>query len=329
MPIELLGRDQIAVSYGQDDEGPVWVRQRSRDLRSRAAQWAAEWGRHAREAVEARTLLRVGVVHWVMLAVWAVLLLKMASVYERWYARSALFTTICTNALLFGTSDILAQCVLQYTWAPVDPTPVPLDTTARALASRYALFTDQEPDADGASIFNEYGPRGSSPDAASSGVLEQQLGYSNSASSAPLAQPLRAPSFDFYRWVCFMAWGSFLSFFQVPWYRILNYLYTEDPTVVQVLERVLSDQLVYSPISLYCFFMYASYIMEKGDAASFRTKIQRLYIGTLGCNYLLWPAVQFINFLAVPKHLQVPFSSSVGVLWNCFLSMRNASHPAK
>lgn len=57
-------------------------------------------------------------------------------------------------------------------------------------------------------------------------------------------------------------------------------------------------------------------------------EIQRLYIGTLGCNYLLWPAVQFINFLAVPKHLQVPFSSSVGVLWNCFLSMRNASHPA-
>ncbi|CAR22846.1 uncharacterized protein KLTH0D13200g [Lachancea thermotolerans CBS 6340] len=318
MPIELLGRDQIAVSYGEDEEEPVWARQRPCDWRSRAMRWAAERARHARKAVETCTILRVGIVHWVMLAVWAALLLKIASVYGRWYARSALLTTICTNALLFGTSDILAQCVLQYTWAPVDPTPAPLDATARALAVRYALFTDQESDTDSASIFNEYGPGASSSEVASGAV----------APSPPLGQPLCPPLFDFYRWLCFMAWGSFLSFFQVPWYRILNYLYTEDPTVVQVLERVLSDQLVYSPISLYCFFMYANYIMQKGDAASFRAKIQRLYIGTLGCNYLLWPAVQFINFLAVPKHLQVPFSSSVGVLWNCFLSMRNASHPA-
>lgn len=123
----------------------------------------------------------------------------------------------------------------------------------------------------------------------------------------------------------FYVLGIFISFFQAPWYKFLNFFYTEDPTVVQVFERVLSDQLLYSPISLYCFFMFSNYVMEGGDKDTLGKKIQRLYISTLGCNYLVWPMVQFINFLIMPRDFQAPFSSSVGVVWNCFLSMRNAS----
>ncbi|CCH60602.1 hypothetical protein TBLA_0D00940 [Henningerozyma blattae CBS 6284] len=135
----------------------------------------------------------------------------------------------------------------------------------------------------------------------------------------------KADVFGFYRWICFMFWGFFITFFQVPWYKFLNFFFTEDPTIVKVFERVLSDQLLYSPVSLYYFFKYSNYIMEHGDHETFKLKIKKLYISTLGCNYMVWPMVQFLNFLIVPKHFQVPFSSSVGILWNCFLSMRNAS----
>lgn len=253
-------------------------------------------------------VMRVSVVHWAVLSVWTALLLNFTSVYRTLYNKSPLFATMCTNVLLFGISDALAQSVHCYMSYTVDPVPRIVDTTARNLVSRFT--GDEGYESDNLSVFNDYG----------------ETPYDDEIGEEEDDEDFRETHiFDFYRWICFMAWGFSVSFFQVPWYKFLNFFYTEDPTVVQVLERVLSDQLLYSPIQLYCFFMYTSYIMERGNLDTFNKKIQRLYISTLGCNYLVWPLVQFINFLAVPKHFQVPFSSSVGVLWNCFLSMRNAS----
>ncbi|QLQ79503.1 hypothetical protein HG537_0C01500 [Torulaspora globosa] len=247
-------------------------------------------------------LLRISVVHWFVLIVWSTTLWRFTGVYRVLYARSALVATMFTNVLLFGISDALAQAIHCYASEAVDPLPPIVDSTVRSLV---------DIDSDNLSVFNDYGG-----EAAVIGSMDVE----EETEDAPDVY-----FFDLYRWMCFMAWGFTLSFFQVPWYKFLNFFYTEDPTVVQVLERVLSDQLLYSPVSLYCFFMYSSYVMEGGDAAAFSRKIQRLYVSTLGCNYLVWPAVQFVNFLAVPKHLQVPFSSSVGLAWNCFLSMRNAA----
>ncbi|KAL6926562.1 hypothetical protein ACO0SA_004742 [Hanseniaspora valbyensis] len=131
--------------------------------------------------------------------------------------------------------------------------------------------------------------------------------------------------FQLWRLICFAIWGSFMANFQVPWYFILNKLFTEDPSIVQILERILSDQLFYSPISLYCFFAFANYVMDAGDVLSFRNKIKKIYLNTLMVNYLIWPAMQFINFSFINKDDQPLFSSCVSVVWNVVLSMRNAS----
>lgn len=255
-------------------------------------------------------IMHISVVHWTMLGTWVGLLVNFTYVYRLLYVRSALFATMCTNVLLFGISDILAQSVHCYMAYMVDPVPQIVDSTARNLVNR--LTGDEGYESDNLSIFNDYGGE----------RLDDDEVYNDEEDNDDFRE---THIFDFYRWVCFMSWGFMISFFQVPWYKFLNFFYTEDPTVVQVLERVLSDQLLYSPIQLYCFFMYSSYVMERGNADMFNQKIRRLYISTLGCNYLVWPLVQFVNFLAMPKHFQVPFSSSVGVLWNTFLSMRNAS----
>lgn len=128
-----------------------------------------------------------------------------------------------------------------------------------------------------------------------------------------------------WRLICFTFWGSFMANFQVPWYVILNMLFTEDPSIVQTFERILSDQLFYSPISLYCFFAFANYVMEAGDVFTFRSKIKKIYLNTLAINYMLWPLMQFINFSFIPKDDQPLFSSCVSVVWNVVLSLRNAS----
>lgn len=333
MPIQLFGRDQIVVDYERnrhytnslDDSLNTRV---AVGVRSKIRHWLDEVYRY----IYSVGFLRITIVHWVLLVTWIVLLLNFTSVYRKMYNKSALFTTMCTNVLLFGISDILAQCAVCYMSSKMDPIPGFIDSTARNLIDQLQLSSGDhqlhrqndrgEDDDDDISIFNDYGPSRLQTGMYDPGIEIDPGHHEESGDNSEDG----SYKFDVYRWLCFMFWGLFLSFFQVPWYKFLNYFYTEDPTVVQVLERVLSDQLVYSPISLYCFFMYSNYIMEGGDADSFRKKIEKVYISTLGCNYLVWPMVQFVNFLVMPKHFQVPFSSSVGVLWNCFLSMRNASH---
>ncbi|SCU84500.1 LAFA_0D10286g1_1 [Lachancea sp. 'fantastica'] len=309
MPIQLWGKDQIKIVYENADNNndPLHYREQQDD----------EFGHYARVALptlhrrvligtnrwisklSSIRLLRVDLVHWTMLFIWLLLLAKFSTIYTRLYTHSALLTTICTNALLFGISDILAQGIRQNGLETSLHLPLGPD--------RFSNEDEEEDLEDSISIFNDYGP-----------VLSNSLPEGPAISESPY-------HFQFFRWGCFMAWGSGLAFFQVPWYRILNYLYTEDPSIVQTIERVLSDQLVYSPISLFCFFAYSNFVMEGGDASTLKTKVENVYLGTLGFNYMLWPPVQFINFMLMPKNLQVPFSSSIGVMWNCFLSMRNAS----
>ncbi|AHY77568.1 AQG_2a_G0052300.mRNA.1.CDS.1 [Saccharomyces cerevisiae] len=308
MPLQLFGRDQIVVHY---DNGNM-----SNDDQNHQSVLGS-WTRRAAAAL--RTLMnkriqRITLTHWLLLVIWVTSLWKFTSHYRQLYANSAVFATLCTNILLFGISDILAQSIACFYSYHVDPIPQILNDTFHHVQNNRDVENGGGYESDELSIFNDF--------------TSEHSSYTDNDDYPELDRPLatfKTDTFDFFRWGCFMFWGFFISFFQAPWYKFLNFFYTEDPTVVQVFERVLSDQLLYSPISLYCFFMFSNYVMEGGDKDTLGKKIQRLYISTLGCNYLVWPMVQFINFLIMPRDFQAPFSSSVGVVWNCFLSMRNAS----
>ncbi|CCF55866.1 hypothetical protein KAFR_0A04310 [Kazachstania africana CBS 2517] len=319
MPLQLFGRDQIVVHYDSSNEDIESHDDSSPSLsRTVVLQYKLL---HFAEDITQFKLYNVTIVHWTLFLLWLWLLWSLTNVYNDLYQRSAHFASMCTNVILFGLSDIIAQSITCYFSSSIDPIPQIIDSTAnefmhqwRHNASPSQNNEDTGYESDNYSVFNDYGLS-----AISSNVSDFEFNTEYSK--------LRDTSiFNFWRWVCFMFWGLFISNFQVPWYKILNYFYTEDPTVIQVLERVLSDQLLYSPLFLYFFFTYSNFIMERGDSETYRIKIERLYISTLGCNLLVWPLAQFINFLIIPKHFQVPFSSSVGVLWNCFLSMRNASN---
>jgi protein Mpv17 len=126
----------------------------------------------------------------------------------------------------------------------------------------------------------------------------------------PLSEQTDKDIFNFHRFVGFTFWGFSMAFVQVAWYWVLNHLFTTDPTFVSVLERVLSDQLCFSPVSLFCFFSYSNFVLEGGDKVTLNEKIKKIYLSTLAANYMVWPLVQFINFLVMPRRFQVPFSSS-------------------
>ncbi|QID85640.1 hypothetical protein GRS66_008223 [Saccharomyces pastorianus] len=308
MPLQLFGRDQIVVHY--ENNNMTGDNSHSQGV---PRLWARRFATALRTLMN-RRIQHVTLTHWSLLVVWVTGLWKFTSHYRQLYSRSAILVTVCTNILLFGISDILAQSIACFYSYRVDPIPQVLNDTFLHVQGSPDIENGVGYESDELSIFNDF--------------TSEHSSYSDNDDYPEVATSqgtFKTDTFDLFRWCSFMFWGFFISFFQAPWYKFLNFFYTEDPTVVQVFERVLSDQLLYSPVSLYYFFMFSNYVMEGGDKFTFSKKIQRLYISTLGCNYLVWPLVQFINFLVMPRDFQAPFSSSVGVVWNCFLSMRNAS----
>ncbi|KAF0269753.1 hypothetical protein FOG48_01177 [Hanseniaspora uvarum] len=216
--------------------------------------------------------------------------------------KNRLFATVIANGLLNGFSDIVAQLI----------------TCFSSKANNIRLSGDLLD----ARITNS---NQDNSDALDLDDLEYQNSLIDNDSIYLLDSIEHTNDVQLWRLLCFTFWGSFMANFQVPWYIILNKLFTEDPSIVQTFERILSDQLFYSPISLYCFFAFANYIMDAGDVYTFRNKIKKIYLSTLAINYLLWPVMQFINFSFIPNDDQPLFSSCVSVVWNVVLSLRNAS----
>ncbi|CAI4827709.1 ASN_collapsed_G0052510.mRNA.1.CDS.1 [Saccharomyces cerevisiae] len=107
MPLQLFGRDQIVVHY---DNGNM-----SNDDQNHQSVLGS-WTRRAAAAL--RTLMnkriqRITLTHWLL----------------QLYANSAVFATLCTNILLFGISDILAQSIACFYSYHVDPIPQILNDT--------------------------------------------------------------------------------------------------------------------------------------------------------------------------------------------------------
>lgn len=276
--------------------------------------------------VHRKRIYRLTIIHYILLIVWFTFLIVNIAKYQENYKKSRLRASRILNTILFGCSDILAQSVSCYFSENIDPIPQVVDSTTHDITQRFQnnifhddIDLDTGYESDTYSVINDYGENVYSSREGSTTQYNDELDDLNEPNKPNLT------TFKFIRFATFSLWGQIISFFQVPWYRILNLLFTDDPSAVQVFERVLADQFLYSPIFLYFFFAYSNFVMERGDSKTFKVKIQKLYISTLGCNFMVWPLAQLINFSFIPKSFQIPFSSSIGVLWNCFLSMRNAS----
>lgn len=53
-------------------------------------------------------------------------------------------------------------------------------------------------------------------------------------------------------------------------------------------------------------------------------KLRTSYVPVLQKNWMLWPAVQAVNFTYVPLHHRVLVVNVVSLGWNCYLSYANS-----
>ncbi|KAJ5098908.1 hypothetical protein N7532_005909 [Penicillium argentinense] len=143
-----------------------------------------------------------------------------------------------------------------------------------------------------------------------------ELGY---ARSSP-------PPFDFERLTRFMAYGFFMAPVQFQWFGFLSRAFplTKKNPTVPALKRVAFDQLIFAPFGLACFFTYMT-IAEGGGKRALTQKFRDVYLPTLKANFVLWPAVQILNFRVIPIQFQIPFVSSIGIAWTAYLSLTNSA----
>lgn len=304
----------------------------------------------------------IPLVNFIIIGVLGGFLLRLTTKYTGLYMKNSLITIIVTNLVLFGISETLAQTLLSY--KPSEPlitfrinrtsnfqlynnptTTGPLELTGANGATTFTPYHDNtnndNDDSDTQSVedeqeverFIDYVQHDNESIRSEDGSRISMHAY-----NPPLNNPTNyyddddddirpipeLTYFQFNRLAGFMVWGFVMAFAQCWWYKFLQ-IYAKDPKFIEVLRKVLTDQLFYSPISLFCFFTYGTMILENGSWDDTKDKLNKIYLKTLIINYTVWFPVQFINFLIVPRSLQVPFSSSISVLWNCFLSMRNSA----
>ncbi|OBZ86526.1 Protein sym1 [Choanephora cucurbitarum] len=94
---------------------------------------------------------------------------------------------------------------------------------------------------------------------------------------------------------------------------------------MMAIKRMVTDQVLFAPAGLVLFFTTMG-LAETGKWEGVQEKFRDAYVPALIANYKVWPAVQFINFKWMPLQYRLPFVSSLGIVWNAYLSwLNNAS----
>ncbi|KXG45662.1 Mpv17/PMP22 [Penicillium griseofulvum] len=213
---------------------------------------------------------------------------RLAAKFNTYYAERPVLTTMVTNAVLGGVADTVAQLITAFRTRR----PHPGDDF---LSIEIPDYDKQKPPAAG------------------------ELGYVRSSS----------PSFDFERLTRFMAYGFFMAPVQFQWFGFLSRAFplTKKNPTAPAFKRVAFDQLIFAPFGLACFFTYMT-IAEGGGRRALTNKFRDVYLPTLKANFVLWPAVQILNFRVVPIQFQIPFVSTVGIAWTAYLSLTNSAEEA-
>ncbi|KAK9468970.1 hypothetical protein V1512DRAFT_202092 [Lipomyces arxii] len=232
--------------------------------------------------------------NWLIIALFLIFIVRLIFIFTDAVDMNPLVVMSVSNILLYGLSDTVAQTV----------TTIMDNYAISKRSTSLGLYNTEKPPADG------------TPFARSS----SHTFIATAASHFPVA------NFKFDRVIRFSTWGFLLSIFLFKWLELLQVWIpvTEIDVVIPVLFRVLADQLLFTPVALAGFFAFMSFV-EGGGSKAVMHKLSNLFIPTIKSNYVIWPAAQIINFRLVPLYLQIPFISTVGLVWNTYLSMSNSA----
>jgi len=234
---------------------------------------------------------RVPLIHAIIFLIEMTIIARLVSRYNSYYDQRPVLTMMVTNAVLGGVADTVAQTI----------------TAVRMRAVRK--------------------PGGVSKND-SIAIEIHELDRKNPLSDHDLIPDSKflPPPFDFERLTRFAAYGFCMAPIQFKWFGFLSRTFpiTKEAAFGPAMKRVIFDQLIFAPLGLAWFFT-AMTVAEGGGKRAVSNKLRDMYVPTLKANFVVWPAVQIINFRLMPVQFQLPFVSTVGIAWTAYLSLTNSS----
>jgi len=190
--------------------------------------------------------------------------------FNAYYANRPVFTTMVTNAVLGGIADTVAQ-------------------TLTAFKRRQRQRQDD-------------------PEAGKDDFFSVEIRDMDKKVPWPEDPKFKQapPPFDFERTVRFMSYGFIMTPLQHRWFAFLNSTFpvVAGKGLTSALKRVAFDQLLFAPCGLACFFTFMT-VAEGGGRRAVARKFQDVYIPALKANFVVWPAVQLLNFRVMPVQFQI------------------------
>ncbi|KAJ5301938.1 hypothetical protein PENANT_c046G06386 [Penicillium antarcticum] len=231
---------------------------------------------------------RVPLLHTIIFIIEMAVAARLAAKFNSYYAEKPVLTTMVTNAVLGGVADTVAQLITAFRTRRAQIS----GNSEDFLSIEFHDLDKEKPPAVG------------------------ELGFSRRS----------PPPFDFERLTRFMAYGFFMAPIQFQWFGFLSRAFplTKTNPTAPAFKRVAFDQFIFAPFGLACFFTYMT-IAEGGGRRALSQKFRDVYLPTLKANFVLWPAVQILNFRVVPIQFQIPFVSTIGIAWTAYLSLTNSS----
>ncbi|KAG5915286.1 hypothetical protein E4U61_004741 [Claviceps capensis] len=254
--------------------------------------WKAGRRRILRSVNENYLFGRIPVVHAVVFLIEMALVARLVARFNTYYEERPLMTMMVTNAVLGGIADTVAQSITAF-------------QNRSSSAKTIGLIKQDEFSIE----LHE--------------INRQSADFDRELSLKPKALP---PPFDFERLTRFMAYGFCVAPLQFKWFRFLERAFpmTKASAFGPAMKRVVFDQLVYAPFGVGLFFV-AMTVAEGGGRRAVSHKLRDMYVPTLKANYVVWPAVQIVNFRLMPVQFQLPFVSTIGIAWTAYLSLANSS----
>ena len=133
---------------------------------------------------------------------------------------------------------------------------------------------------------------------------------------------IRRRGYDSKRALGAAVWGGliFAPIAHVYYNRVLSY-YIPGTSTAAVLTKVAIDQTIWGVMINSAYLSYAA-LWNGGTTDDARSAVENKIWNVMKANWLIWPAVQIVNFKFVPEPLQVPFINVVVIGWSCYLALQ-------
>ena len=237
---------------------------------------------------------RVPLLHAIIFLIEMAIIARLVTRFNTYYDKQPVVTMMVTNAVLGGVADTVAQTI----------------TAVRERALRKPGGINKND---------------------SIAIEIHELDRKNPLNDHDLIpdSKLLPPPFDFERLTRFAGYGFCMAPIQFKWFSFLSKTFpiTKTAAFGPAMKRVVFDQLIFAPVGLAIFFT-AMTVAEGGGKRAVTNKLRDMYVPTLKANYVVWPAVQIINFRLMPVQFQLPFVSTIGIAWTAYLSLTNSAEDA-